>query len=112
MPGPQPSLTLQLQPQSLPTVRTAFEEALNELGVQLAQLSRAGFIPEPWMGDRISEDVRVFYNQTVMESPDGSLAALLAYQDELTRIRDSLKAMEDHYRRTEGDNAALWGRQA
>jgi hypothetical protein len=64
------------------------------------------------MGDRISEDARVFYNRTVMESQDGSLAALFAYQGELTRIHDTLKAMEDNYRRTEGDNAALWGRQA
>lgn len=28
----------------------------------------------------------------------------------LLRIRDSLQLLEDHYRRTEGDNAALWGK--
>ena len=64
------------------------------------------------MGDPISEVVHVFYNTTVMEAKDGPLAALFAYQAELIRVRDSLKAMEDHYRRTEGDNIALWGRQA
>jgi hypothetical protein len=112
MPGSPPSVTLHLHPHALPSVRTAFEEALDDLGIQLAKLTRAGFIPEPWMGDRVSEDVRAFYNTTVMESQDGQLAALLAYQSELTRIRDSLQAMEDNYRRTEGDNAALWGRQA
>jgi len=46
----------------------------------------------------------------VMESSDGPLAASFAYQEELTRIRDTLRAVEDHYRRTEGENAALWGR--
>src|SRR5881227_168993 len=112
MPGSEPPATLHLQPHTLPSVRAELEGALDELGIQLARLTRAAFIPEAWMGDRISEDVRVFYNQTVIESPAGPMAALIAYQTELTRIRDSVKAMEDHYRRTEGDNAALWGRQA
>jgi hypothetical protein len=112
MPGSTPSFTLHLEPHALPSVRAAVEEALDDLGIQLAQLTRAGFIHGPWMGDPVSEDVRVFYNTAVMESQDGPMAALLAYQSELTRIRDSLQAMEDHYRRTEGDNAALWGRQA
>jgi hypothetical protein len=60
----------------------------------------------------ISENVRAFYNTTVIDSADGLLAALLAHQSELTRIRDTIKTMEDGYRRTEGDHAALWGRQA
>jgi hypothetical protein len=49
----------------------------------------------------------VFYNTTVMEARDGSLSALLAYQTELTRILDSLKAMEDNYSRNEVDVAGL-----
>lgn len=112
MPGSQPPVSLHLQPHILPSVRTAFDEALNDLGIQLAQLSRAGFIPGAWMGDRVSEETRVHYNAAVMESKDGALAALFAYQAELTRIRNSIQAMEDHYRRTEGENVALWGRQA
>jgi hypothetical protein len=111
MPGSQPPVTMHIQPHTLPALRTAYEDALGELNAHLAQLSRGGYIPKPWMGDRISEEVRVFYNATVMESQDSSLAALFAYQAELGRIRDSLKATEDHYRRTEGDNVALWGRQ-
>jgi hypothetical protein len=112
MTGAHPPVSLQLQPEALPTVRAAIEEALTDLQVQLMLLTNAGFIPEPWMGDPISEDVRAFYNTTVMESKDGPLAALFAYQAELIKVRDSVKAMEDHYRRTEGDNVALWGRQA
>ena len=49
----------------------------------------------------------MFYNTTVMESGDGSLSALLAYQTELTRILESLKAMEDNYSRNEADVAGL-----
>lgn len=107
-----PPITLHVQPDALPAVRAAIEDGLADLRVQLVHLANGAFIREPWMGDPVSEETRVFYNTTVMESPDGPLAALLAYQGELTRIRDNLQAMEDHYRRTEGDNAALWGRQA
>jgi hypothetical protein len=112
MPSAVPPVTLHVQPDALPAVRAAVEEGITDLQVQLMHLTNGAFIPEPWMGDPISEDVRVFYNTTVMESKDGPMAALLAYQSELTRIHDNLKAMEDHYRQTEGDNAALWGRQA
>ena len=110
MPGSHPSVRLHLEPHTLPAVRTAVEDALTDLGVQLSRLTRGGFIPEPWLGDPVSAKVQAHYNATVMEAPDGPLAALFAYQTELTRIRDSLQLMEDHYRRTEGDNAARWGR--
>ena len=111
MPGSPPSVTLHLQPHALPSVRAAFDEALNDLGVQLAQLTRAGLIPEAWMGDPISEQVRAFYNTTVMESEAGSLAALLAYQTELTRVRNSLQAMEAQYLGNEDQVAADMRRQ-
>lgn len=68
-----------------------------DLRLQLARLTNGAFIPEAWMGDPISEQSRVAYNTAVMESPDGPYAALWAYQTELTRIRDSLEAMEAHY---------------
>jgi hypothetical protein len=45
-----------------------------------------------------------------MDSTDGPYAALVAYEAELLRVRDTLQQMEDEYRRAEGDNAELWGR--
>jgi hypothetical protein len=108
MTGPVPSsVTLNVQPEALPAVRAAFEDALTELQGQLLRLNQGGFIPRPWLLDPVSEETRVFYNTTVMEAGDGSLSALLAYQTELTRILESLKAMEDNYSRTEGDVAGL-----
>ena len=47
-----------------------------------------------------------------MDAPDSSYQSLQQYRAELTHIHDTLQQMEDHYRRTEGDNAALWGRKA
>ena len=54
--------------------------------------------------------VRDFYNRHVMDATDGPYAALVAYEAELLRVRDTLLRMEEEYRRTEGENAALWGR--
>ena len=41
------------------------------------------------------------YTRRAMEQPDSSYRALLEYEAELTRVRDTLQRMEDHYRRNE-----------
>jgi hypothetical protein len=110
MPGTFPPVTLQLEPHAIPAVRVAIDEALTELTHQLMQLRRDGVIPEPWLGDPISAKVVDYYNARVMFAPDGPYAALRAYEVELLKVRDNLQVLEDHYRRTEGENAALWGR--
>jgi hypothetical protein len=110
MPGLQPPVTLRLEPHTIPAVRAAFDDALTELTHQLIRLRRAGVIPEPWLGDPISAKVADYYHARVMDAPDGPYAALRAYEVELTKVRDNLQVLEDHYRRTEGENAALWGR--
>ena len=73
-------------------------------------MQNEGYLREPWLGDEISRQVFDFYNQHIMNSTTGPYAALVAYEAELLRVRDTLKQMEDEYRRTEGDNAELWGR--
>jgi hypothetical protein len=103
-------VTLRLAPHSIPAVRTAFDQALRSLGELLSRLRREGYLSEPWLGDEISAEVRDFYNRHIMDSTDGPYAALVAYEAELLNVRDSLQRMEDEYRRTEGDNAQLWGR--
>ena len=110
MPGTHPPVTLRLEPHTLPTARAAFEDALAELRPQLVRLGRDGYVPEAWLGDEVSVEVFAHYNARVMDAPDGPYAALVAYEAELIRVRDNLQVLEDHYRRTEGDNAALWGR--
>ncbi len=105
-----PPATLRLEPQAIPTVRAALDDALDQLRPHLARLRRDGFLQQAWLGDEISEEVRQFYNERVMNAADGPYAALIAYQRELTAVRDTLLRMEQDYRRTEGDNAELWGR--
>jgi hypothetical protein len=110
MSHPKPPMTLRVEPSTLPSLRRAYEEAHVILSNHLNRLQHEGYILEPWLGDEISEEVRDFYNRRVMDSPDGPFAALKAYKAELTKIRDTLQRMEEEYRRTEGDNAELWGR--
>ncbi len=112
MPGTHPPSQLQLAPSAIPAVRIAFEEAISEVQAHVARLGRTGFIPEAWLGDPVSASVQLHYNSVVMEAADGPYAAMVAYEAELTRIRDSLQLMEEHYRRTEGEEVARWGRQA
>lgn len=110
MDGSPAPVSLRLQPQQLPALRAAFTEALDNLQNAIARLGIEGHIPEPWLGDEISAETAAYYNDRVM-GPEGTpYAALVAYQEELARIRDTLQSMEDHYRRTEGDNVAMWGR--
>jgi hypothetical protein len=110
MPGQFPPTVMRIEPSTIPAIRAAFDDALAELKPHLVRLRQEAYIPEPWLGDPVSAEVAQTYNRTVMEAADGPYAAMVALEAELLRIRDTLQAMEDDYRRTEGDNAALWGR--
>lgn len=105
------SVTLRIQARAIPALRVAFEDAAAVVGQQVVRLQREGYLGEPWLGDEMSLEVRDFYNRHIMgDSTDGPYAALVAYEAELLRVRDTLQQMEAEYRRTEGDNAELWGR--
>jgi hypothetical protein len=99
-----------LEPHTIPAVRAALDEALTELRPHLRRMRSEAYIPEAWLGDPISSQVVNYYNSRVMDAPDGPYAALVAYEAELIKIRNTLLTLEEHYRRTEGENAALWGR--
>ena len=96
----------------LPALRHSIQTALAQLHQALTELKRGGYLVQPWLGDETSGDVATYYTHRAMDASGSSYQALVAYRDELTRVHDTLQQMEDHYRRTEGDNAALWGREA
>jgi hypothetical protein len=103
---------LRLQPHMIPTLRATLGTALDRIGEALGRLRRGGVLSEPWLGDEASNDVAAHYTRRAMDEPTSSYQSLVAYRNELTRVHETLQQMEDHYRRTEGDNAALWGRKA
>jgi hypothetical protein len=105
MPGRHPAGLLHVQRDAIPAVRAAFEEALTELRPHLQRLQQEAVIPKPWLGDITSADVVTHYTERVIKADQGPLAAMLAYQGELAKILDNLKATEDSYVRSEGENA-------
>lgn len=108
----RPQVGLRLEPHMIPALRAAFDEAVETLTSQLKSFRQDGYIEKPWMGDPVSSMVLSPYNANFAGSPTSAYECLTAYQDELTKVRDTLSQMEDAYRRTEGDDAALWGRIA
>jgi hypothetical protein len=105
MPGRHPAGLLHIQPDTIPAVRAAFEEALSELAPHLQRLQQEAVISEPWLGDETSASVVTHYTQRVIEADQGPLAAMREYELELTRTLASLKAAEDSYLRGEGEIA-------
>ena len=112
MPDTNPAVTLRVDRSALPAVKAAFDEAITEARLQVQRLGRSAFIPEPWLGDSVSRSAQVHYNTVVMESTDGAYSAMVAYTDELIRIRNNLQAMEDSYLYTDSDITGDLGRQA
>ena len=92
---------LRLEPHMIPELRAAFDSALSDLGQALVDLGNRGYLPTAWLGDETSAAVAAHYTRRAMEQPDSSYRALLEYEAELTRVRDTLQRMEEHYRRTD-----------
>jgi len=97
----RPYDVLRLEPQMIPTLRAVFDSALSQLGQALVDLGSRGYLPTAWLGDETSAAVAAHYTLVAMEQPNSSYRALLEYEAELTRVRDTLQRMEDHYLRTE-----------
>jgi hypothetical protein len=112
MPGAHSAVTLRVDRNALPAVKDAFDEAIAEVRSHTRRLGRAALIPEPWLGDPISSSTQMHYNAVVMESADGSYAAMTAYVNELIRVRESLQAMEEQYVGGEGTIAQGFGPRA
>lgn len=108
----QTQATLRVEPSTIPRLRVAYERAAMEVRELLESVRRSALIPEPWMGDPVSYAVVRLYNGRFATGPNSPYAHLSAYAAELDRVTATLAEMEARYRRTEGDNADLWGRMA
>jgi glutathione S-transferase len=98
---------LKVDPSAIPQARAAFEHALDELDKELAS-ARFVLDARPWAGDPVSTETANRFNS---ETKDKALQALLGYERQLRGVVDQLTQIENQYRMTEGDNAALWGKK-
>lgn len=101
---------LQLEPDMIPMLRAEFDSALSHLAQALVDLGSRGYLQAAWLGDETSAAVAEHYTRRAMEHPDSSYRALLEYEAELTRARDTLQRMEDQYRSTDRDTADRYRR--
>jgi hypothetical protein len=85
----------------VPSLRATFSAALDQLDDALGHLGNRGYLPTAWLGDETSAAVAAHYTSRAMEQPDSSYRALLEYEAELTRVRDTLQRMEDQYLHTD-----------
>lgn len=98
---------LQIDPSAIPQARAAFEHALEELTTKLND-AQFGLRTTAWAEDPVSNDTAERFNQRTY---DVAVQALMGYQQQLKGVVDQLTAIENQYRITEGDNAALWGKK-
>jgi hypothetical protein len=96
---------LRVDPRRLTAVRDAYDKALDELGKQLDDLRKVGFVTSPWLGDGVSNEVKDHYNRTVMDSPLGAYEAMRRYEIELMAVRNLFAEMEQAYLAAESTNA-------
>ncbi len=104
--------SLRLQPQMIAALRAEFRVAVDQISAALTALKREAYLPAPWLGDEVSDEVAAHYTARALDGPGSSYRSLLAYRDELTRVHDTLKRMEDEYHRTEGENSERSSHQA
>ena len=98
---------LKVDPSAIPEARKAFEHALSEFENKIAQAVH-DLPTKPWAGDPISSETSKAFNDQTSEK---ALAALNFYKQQLVGVIDQLKMIEEQYRKVEGDNTAMWGKQ-
>jgi len=97
---------LKVDPSAIPQARKAFEQALAEFESRIER-SVENLPTRPWAEDPISSETSKAFNEQTTEK---ALAALTFYKKQLVGVIDQLRMIEEQYRQTEGDNAAMWGK--
>jgi hypothetical protein len=101
---------LHVDPTAIPEAKKVFQDALDRLDSQLGD-ARDALRARQWAADPVSKETAEKFNQDTFEAGDtAALTAILKYREQLDGVVRQLQAIEDNYRRVEGDNVASWGR--
>ncbi|MEV8437176.1 transcriptional regulator [Actinosynnema sp. NPDC051121] len=107
---PPLSHTLNVEPEAIPSLRSAFAGALSKLDEQI-EMAITEVRVRPWAGDPVSQDAAERFNERSLESGDSALIALENYQRQLKSAMDALTLVEQQYQSIEEDNTGLMGQQ-
>ena len=104
--GPQ---TLNVEPSAIPAALAAFTKAHDRLTKKVDELT--GLQIRPWAGDEVSHETATrFGERSQGGGADSAIACLKGYQEQLAAACTALADSQERYLRTEGENAALWGK--
>ncbi|XVV03599.1 transcriptional regulator [Actinosynnema sp. CA-248983] len=101
---------LHVDPTAIPEAKKVFTEALDRLDAQLVD-ARQALEARRWAGDPVSRETAEKFNQDTFDNGDSAAyTAIKEYRNQIDGVVKQLQAIEDNYRRVEGDNVASWGR--
>lgn len=100
---------LRLDPHEPPRLRSAVDDALEQVTASLRTLEADARLPRPWLGDPVSARAAADYAQGSTDGPSASVAALRAYRDELVRVRDAMAETGRAYAGSEDAVASSFG---
>jgi hypothetical protein len=98
---------LKIEPSAIPDAINVFEQALDQLSVKLGY-GEDQFKQPTWAGDHVSQATAQKFNDRAHTDPNSAMAVLSGYRAQLQGVVDNLKALQQSYQQTEGNNAALW----
>lgn len=107
-----PADALRVTPDVLPDLRRAVDDTLAQLSPHLERMMDEALLPEPWLGDPVSQASFEIYNNHVMGADDGPFHALLTYEQELLNISQRLADIQRNYDEAEAANTDLVRRMA
>jgi hypothetical protein len=91
------SHTLSVDPNAIPSLRSAFSSALAKLDQQI-ELAVTEVRVRPWAGDGVSVEAAEKFNQRSFSEGDSALGSLQSYQRQLKSAMDALDLVEKQYR--------------
>lgn len=104
---------IKIEPSAIPEAIKVFERALEQLTMSLDAGRFGGYDQPVWAGDHVSQVTAERFNNRASTEPNSAMAVLHGYRTQLTGVVEQLRAAEQIYQQTEGNNAALWkGQQA
>ncbi|SDD20193.1 hypothetical protein [Actinokineospora iranica] len=101
--GDQRRDLLDVSPEAVPGLRSAFATALSRVDDQL-RLGETGLRVEAWAGDPVSQDAAAVVNALTVDHEQAALDVLLAYRAQLDTAVHTLDKIAEQYRLLEEDN--------
>lgn len=108
LPGEAGTRSVQVDPAAIPNLVNALQSSLDSVGLQIEHAITELRIM-PWAGDPVSSQAADEFNHRSGDSPEGALAALCGYRDELQSAAESLNEANQQYRQIEDDNISRMG---